>query len=307
MPILDKIVDLVKAGPLLPAEIAAKVGLDSFFINAYLSQLVETGKLKASNTRVAGTPVYSIPGQESAAETRAKHIMATAQKTARTFAKEVPNNPEIQKKREEFAAKLQEIEAKEKETAKRKVIPVTINKLKDDFAFAPGKQAVGGEHKTKTEPKITYEVKTEPEQVIREPEQQKPAEAMSSIEGTVTEKPKRGRKKKEPVIIEDGKIVLAAMSFLVEAGAEIISKELKRNGKDADIKILLPTQVGNMPMLAIIREKKSITEADLSMAHTEGMNKKIPVLFLTNGNFTKTSKDYYETISGFLKFKTLNV
>ena len=79
-------------------------------------------------------------------------------------------------------------------------MPVTINKLQDDFAFAPGKQAVGGEHKTRTEPKITYEAKKEPEQVIHELEQQKPAEVASPV---AEDKPKRGRKPKVLVIQEE--------------------------------------------------------------------------------------------------------
>ncbi len=300
MSALDKVLEIVaKSGPVLPVEVASKLKIDSFLASGYLSQLVDTGKVKASEDKVAGTSVYFVPGQDEAAEKRVKEIISSAQKTARTFAKKVSESPEIQKKREAFANRLKEIEEKEK-----KVIPVTLSKLKEDFIVAPGKQAVGGEHKVKVkQPEISYEIKFESEIPTSKSDEEEVEEAVSEI----AKKPKkRGRKKKAPEIFEDGKTVQSALAFLVEAGADIISKELKRKGKDADMIILLPTKIGNIQMFAIVKEKKKVSEADLSMAYTEGTKRKLPILFITNGSLTKTSREYYESIAGFLKFKSLS-
>ena len=67
---IDKAFDVVKTGPVLPVEVASKLGVDSFLANAYLSQLVDTGKIKQSTERVGNSFVYFLAGQEGAATTR---------------------------------------------------------------------------------------------------------------------------------------------------------------------------------------------------------------------------------------------
>ncbi len=320
MSVLDKILDMVaKSGPVLPVEIAARLKIDSFLASGYISQLVDAGKLKASKEKVNGTSVYFTPGQEYVAEQKVKDIINSAQKTARAFAKSTTEDPETQKKREAFADRLREIEEREKKEglARQKVIPVTLRKLKEDFTAAPGKQAVGGEHKIKEEQKIPSEAESglhiagrplelqhiRP-QVTREPWQTE-QDAEKAI-SKVAQSPRKVGRKTEAKPVEEGPVVQSALAFLVEAGADILDKELKGKGRDAILTVLLPTKIGNLQMLVMVKDKKKISEADLSMAYTEGMKRKTPILFITNGNLTGTSREYYENIAGFLKFKSLS-
>ncbi|MCX6775078.1 MAG: hypothetical protein NTY99_03245, partial [DPANN group archaeon] len=61
---LDSVFVLVKQQPVLPIEIASKLGMDSFLAKAYQDQLVETGQIKATSEKVGGVSVYFAPNQE---------------------------------------------------------------------------------------------------------------------------------------------------------------------------------------------------------------------------------------------------
>lgn len=331
--ILDRILELVqKTGPVLPVDIASKLGLDSFLASAYMQQLVEQGRLSVGKERIGGSQIFFTPGQESSAAAKVKALVEAGKKTARMFAKEVPSNPEVQKKRDEFAARLSEIESKEKKSKLvephavlqpgHKVMPITIKHVSEEVGSVP-ERAVGGLMMPK--PKIVEEIKPAPKEKEKEPEP-----VVTEVEEVHYEKPKlevpepapepeaaeelkpkspfreaieKTFLKKPEKPVEPCPLVDAALAMLVDSGSEIISKELTKKGKEANITFDLPTKLGNLRMLAVVRNKKSITEADLSMAYTEGTNKKIPVLFVTNGKLTKLAQSYLQVISGLLKFK----
>lgn len=325
--ILDRILELVqKNGPALPVDVASKLGLDSFLASAYMQQLVEAGKLHVGKEKIGGSQIFFVAGQESAANTKVKNLIETSKKTARMFAKDVPNNPAVQQKRDAFSTRLKEIEAREVKTHQRriveplaimepghKVIPITLKSVSQEVVGSPPDRAVGGQMMPK--PKPVEEAKkpdeTKPEQIVEveevryeapkleaPPEPEKPKSiAREVIEKTFFKKPEKP--------MEPGPLVDAAMAMLVDSGVEIISKELKKKGKEADIVFDLPTKIGNIKMLAVIRNKKSISEADLSMAYTEGVNRKMFVVFITDGKMTKTAHNYHQVIAGLLKFKTI--
>jgi len=349
--VLDKVLEIVqKSQGVLPVEVASKLGVDSFLANAYLSQLAETGKIVRSNTRIGGTNLYFIPGQEKLAESKISSILEQAKKTAKMYAPEGAankTNPEIEQKRQAFAERLREIEEKEPKKGKKvipnavpepghKVMPITIKHVSQEVVGTDPGRAVGGQlmPKLKPEPIIEPKVKEpEPEEPIKEivkpavqekletkepitaePEFEEVAYNELEIKTGIDEQPKDGIReviektflKKPEKPMEPGPLVDAALAMLVDAGADIIFRELKKKGKEADITFDLPTKIGNIRMLAIVRDKKSITEADLSMAYTEGVNKKTPVVFITNGKMTKTAQSYHQVIAGMLKFKQLD-
>lgn len=64
-PLKEKIVFIVqRRGPSLPIHIAQATGLSMLFSSAFLSELISDKKIKISNMKVGGSPLYFIPGQE---------------------------------------------------------------------------------------------------------------------------------------------------------------------------------------------------------------------------------------------------
>ena len=61
----EKALEIVRTrGPLLPVQITKELGVNVLFAGALLSELVDNQTLKISNTKVGGSPVYYVTGQE---------------------------------------------------------------------------------------------------------------------------------------------------------------------------------------------------------------------------------------------------
>lgn len=61
----EKIVFIIqRRGPSLPIHVAQATGLSMLFSSAFLSELISDKRIKISNMKVGGSPLYFIPGQE---------------------------------------------------------------------------------------------------------------------------------------------------------------------------------------------------------------------------------------------------
>src|SRR3989338_11381770 len=61
----ERIIEVIKKnGPELPVRVASAIGNNNIFTAAFMSELVGEQKLKLSNMRVGGSPLYYISGQE---------------------------------------------------------------------------------------------------------------------------------------------------------------------------------------------------------------------------------------------------
>lgn len=315
---LDKAFDIVRThGPVLPVEVASKLGVDSFLATAYLAQLVETGKIKQTKERVGTSFIYHIQGQENVANARIVALQQTGKKTARMFAKEVPQGPEVAAKQRAFADRLAEIEAKETQArlnvAQRAQSPAAVAPTIKTTTTMPAERsqvrASPANIPTATPPVrngINFDRETKQEFLERfkpaiTEQLARPVQDMKNAVGQLIAEVRKKIDLKTP----DGPLVEKALAFLVDGRADIISKELKKKGRDADITATIPTSIGPMRLLVIVRDKKTISEADLSIAYTTGQNKKLPVIFVTNGKLTKNAHSYYQAIAGLVKIKNL--
>ncbi|MBT4539499.1 hypothetical protein HOI26_01665 [Candidatus Woesearchaeota archaeon] len=61
----DKILHFLKVtGPTLPTKVAKNIGTNSLLASAHLSDLASQRKIKVSNLKIGGSPLYYLPGQE---------------------------------------------------------------------------------------------------------------------------------------------------------------------------------------------------------------------------------------------------
>lgn len=301
---LDDIFNIVKQQPVLPIEIAPKLNLDSFMTKAFLDQLVEAGKLKMTSEKISGVPVYFTAGQELIADSKIKKLLGI-KPTAKTFAAVVPQSPALEQKRAEFKARLEEIEKREEEQKKSKA---GIQKPK----VARPKTEIAKVKAEAPKPKIEILVKREEHKliapVVREAEI-KPEEITPKV--VVEQEPKPSIEAQ--VVSAVKKLITGAASPAIEltltqlnsAGAEILSKEITKRGKEASIVAKIPSSIGPLQFLVIVQSKKTITRDDLSLAYAAGVDRKLPVLLYSPGKIAKPAKNYLETISGVVKFKQL--
>ncbi len=297
---LDRAFDIVRQQPALPIEVASKLGVDSFIAKAFLDQLVEAHKLKMTSEKVGGVPVYFVIGQELVADSKIKKLLGI-KPTARTFAATVPQGPALEQKRADFKARLEEIEKKEAELKKSKDIKIAVKaqvKVKD---FVKPKVEIQVARKEVPKPiaPAVKEVEVAKPQAAETPSETKEIQEKPSIEAQVVTAVKKLITGAASPAIE------LTLSQLNSAGAEILSKEIIKRGKEASIIAKIPSSIGLLQFLVIVQSKKTITKDDLSLAYAAGVDKKLPVLLYSPGKLAKPAQNYLETISGVVKFKQL--
>jgi len=65
----NRIIEILRdKGPSLPVQISSQIGISSLFAGAFLSELAGENIVKISHTKVGGSPLYFLPGQEEALE-----------------------------------------------------------------------------------------------------------------------------------------------------------------------------------------------------------------------------------------------
>jgi hypothetical protein len=62
----------------------------------------------------------------------------------------------------------------------------------------------------------------------------------------------------------------------------------------------MDSKLGLMNFMIYSLQKKSLNEADLSLAYNEGQHERLPVLLVTNGKLTKKAEEYQKKLGNFL-------
>ncbi|MGB9675440.1 MAG: hypothetical protein ACP5JY_01410 [Candidatus Nanoarchaeia archaeon] len=284
---VDAVLNIVKQGPALPIEIATKLSIDSFTAKAILDFLVENKIARATEQKVGGAPIYFIPGHELAAEAKLRDILNIKPKVGNFATEPIAQSPDLEEKRALFLERLKEIEEREKKSKENILkVPEVVPKVQE-VASTQSKEI----QKIEIEPLEQNLEKTIPKL------DQSVQEVKESIEKSIDLKQK--------TLSTSNKTIERALTWLETINAKIVEKEFRKKGKEAVLKVTMPSAIGELQYLVFILTKKSVTEADLSLAHTESVRKACPVLILSNGKLTKSANAYLKELEGLVKFKSL--
>ena len=67
----------------------------------------------------------------------------------------------------------------------------------------------------------------------------------------------------------------------------------------------ITASLGTMRLFIVVKNKKAVNEADLSLVYSNALDKKMPAIVFTNGRLTKTAQNYLKSARGMLKVKIL--
>ena len=79
-------------------------------------------------------------------------------------------------------------------------------------------------------------------------------------------------------------------NFFNKNKINILETDVKKNS-EIDFLIEVQTSIGNLKYFCKSKNKKKISDADLSSAVIQSQSKNLPLLFLTNGVLTKKSQE----------------
>lgn len=316
---------LREQGPSLPSQLSNKIGLSLLFTSALLSEMVSDKTVRISYLKVGGSPLYLLAGQENMLENFTRHLHGKEKEalellkekqvledeslepvqrvclnSVKDFALQLKVNSnnqqkifwryftvseeEAMKKVEEQISNTPKLISKEpdkklEEFEKPDEIQETIKKLKEEKSIKP-LHPVGMDEREQFEKEREQKPEIKEEQKLLHPE---------ILKRKITKKRAPTKKKKD--------FNSKAFDYIKEKEMNIV-----RNFEDEN-KICvaqMDSKLGLMNFLIYTINKKSLTEADLSLAYTEGQSEKLPVLLVTNGKLTKKAEEYQKKLGNFL-------
>ncbi|MFC2134749.1 hypothetical protein ACFLTH_09045, partial [Bacteroidota bacterium] len=104
-----------------------------------------------------------------------------------------------------------------------------------------------------------------------------------------TEEKKEVIKEEKPRTDKEG-FVKQIYGYFEEKNIEIV-EEISKKKSEIELRILIPSNVGQMEYYCKAKSKKKCNDGDLSSAYIKGQSLKLPVLFITIGEITKKAKE----------------
>jgi ethanolamine utilization microcompartment shell protein EutS len=258
-----------KSGPIVSNTIAKSLNLNSFLTSALLSELFNEKKLNASTIRVGGSALYYLNGQEEQLE-RFTGFLGHKEKEAYDLLKK---QGVLQDKLLEPAIRVAIRGVKDF------AIPLSVKRGDEEILFWKFRFFADSDNKIRDLLKDELKIKEEVKGKIVE------VQAAEEIES-----PKEIKERKKKVTSCSDKI----LEKWTAENKVTVRELILAKGKDAKARVAVKSEIGEIDFLLVLKNKKSISESDLAIAYQEGLNLKLPVIFLTSGKLSKATKQYLE-------------
>ncbi len=321
MPTKEEVLKVLREqGPIIPNQIKRLVGGDTVLIGAMLSEFIHNGIAKYSHLKVGSSPVYYTKGQESKLLNFKKYLNQKDQRTVdllrehkilkdsdqemlirvssreiKDFAKQI----EVTIKGEKVLYWKWYLTSKEEaETLIRKELnkwdkPVKEETNSSKATEAPKPKVLSEPTVVKTEQKETRNIEQEKPKEVRvksEPIQVKKEQTTSiQTERKPAFEQEQTRMSQEAVSSDDFSKQLH--DFFNKKEVKVLEENIIRKNSEIELKLLIPSAVGNIEYFCKAKNKKKCNDGDLSSAYLKGQMTKLPVMFITTGDVTKKAKD----------------
>lgn len=268
--IKQKIIELIKIkGPVIPVQISKEINSDILMSSAHLSELSSEGKVKISNVKIGGTPLYYLPGQEASLQNFSNNLHEKEKKAFEL----------LKEKKVLRDNKLEPVIRVALREIKDFAVPLQVTYQNNKEVFWRWYLLNKGESEGLIKLLLTKKEIKEEEKIGKEAikKEIKPAE----------EKPKEIKK----FIDKTDSFLEEIKSFFNKNKIIIKNSEIIRKNSEIDFILQVPSAVGNLEYYCKTKNKKRVNDGDLSSAYVQGQLKKLPVLFLTKGELTKRAKE----------------
>ncbi|PIN81454.1 hypothetical protein COV11_02035 [Candidatus Woesearchaeota archaeon CG10_big_fil_rev_8_21_14_0_10_30_7] len=273
----EKIISLASLTPLQPVKLAKELNTTSLVASAMLSDMKSKGKIAISNLKLGSSPLYYLPNKKEQLENYSTALNSN-EKKAYDLLKEhrilqESTLPPITK----FS--LTQI----KDFAEQ--IKATFNEQTEIFWkwYSVNNSEAEQLIKNLLTPKI--------KEIIKEEIKKEPVEIIEKTKSKIIEKKEIPTQK--PITNFDDEF----QNYLDENKISIL-EILSKRSKERDLMIEIPSNIGKLTYFCKIKNKKSITDTDISKAFMQGQSRKLPVLLISNGSLNKRAVDLLDELKG---------
>src|SRR3989344_6103317 len=317
----EKILEIIKQkGPLLPVQLSKEISQNVLISSAVLGELVSTGKIKFSRTKVGGSPLYYLEGQED----RLQQLYTQLHDTEKKIYDLLKQKKVLRDKSLEPAFRVALRQIRDFAT------PLEINIGQDVELFWKWYLDSNEEIKPIIEGIIENEIKKKIEMEKPKIEKEKKEEVSKPIERPIPEKELREELRKEILMqksvvnvdkkeqerlekeqkkkeLDEKDIFLAKIrKYFQQKNIQISYYEIIKRKNEIDLTVNVPSAVGNIQYYCKAKNKRKINDNDISSAFLKGNQKKMPVLFLTTGDIIKKTQDKLSNEFKGISFKKIN-
>jgi len=260
-------------GPVIPAELYKELNKDLLTTSALLSELVSNKKIRISSVKMGGSPFYYIQGQEKKLQ-NFSHLLHDKEKKA---------YEQLKDKHVLRDKKLEPVTRVALRQIKDFAVPLQINGPDGVEIFWRWYLDSNVQVESLIRKELGMDVLTPPpQQQLEQPRQSLPVKEESPSH---TKKTIAAKKKPATTNFLD-----AILTFFQQNNIKVHSKEvIKKN--EIDFVIDLHSSVGELRYYCKAKSKKRSTDTDLSAAFTQGQFRKLPVLYISDGDLTKRAKE----------------
>lgn len=293
MDVKNKVIELIKIkGPVIPVQISKEINSDILMTSAHLSELSSQGKVIISTLKRGGTPFYYLPGQESLLQNYSDNLHEKEKIAFELLKKEKILRDRI----------IDPVTRVALRSIKDFAIPLQVTYENNNEIFWKWYMVQKDEANSLIKSLLTSkEVRNDKLEQNKDQLETKQKALVENIgENTqkkeFKEKPKEIKKEEKELFLDQIK------SHLAKNKVTIKSMDIIKKNKEIDFILEIPSSIGNLEYYCKTKDKKKLNEADLSSAFVQGQSKKLPILFLTRGEFTKRAKEMLKK-----EFKNINI
>ncbi|MEK6984664.1 MAG: hypothetical protein AABX33_08880 [Nanoarchaeota archaeon] len=280
----DKILEFIKLkGPVLPVQIAKEIGSNILMASAHLAELTASKRLKISSIKVGGSPLYYLSGQEAMLQ---KFVGNMNDKEKKAFDL-LSQNKVLRDSEQEPVIRVSLREIKDF------AVPLNVNHNNNREIFwkwylTHNEEAELIIKKSLQIPEKPVENRLEEQAVERVTEVQqqelKPQEIQKGIN------PKKESRKYKPREKEDD-FFRDIIKFFEKNKIKVVNSEVIKRNSEIEFIVEVPSVVGDLQYYCKARNKKRISDYDLSQAYVKGQLKRLPVLVLSPGELTAKAQE----------------
>lgn len=335
---------LREQGPTFPVPIASKVGMQSLFVSAFLSELLSEQQLRITNLKVGGSPIYYIPGQESQLEKFSEHLKSKEKEAylllkENKFLEDEPQHPAIRvalRQIKDYAKPF-----KLKNTIIWRYFLNTTSEYQKQRSTSNPQPNTPEPQTIDNKQQITYNNSSNsslPKSFISDiqntisqnekPKEKTPSTAKpqipipktesippkSQIATQVADSNQQSSTFANPLAkIEEVKkskekpksAFVQRVIRHIEKNNWVIIQEIDYKLKEYNALIQINSDLGPIIFKAQAKDKKTISEADMSKLLGEAQAIPLPALIMSVGDVQKKATDFLETYTSVLKFSKI--
>ena len=315
-------------GPSLPVQIAREVNLSMLFASAYLSEIYNERKIKMSNMKVGSSSIYYLPGQEAQLENFIQYLNHREKEAFSLLKSQKMLDDEKQEPAirvalraiKDFAIPIRiKFDNESKLFWKHFLISDEEIKSLAQELIKPGKKpkheekeekekqkTLVREHKEGVIPSQELVLPTPKKEIEHKPEVAPVSNMVSPAANTTPpvqeEMHKKPAKEKKKKAVEESKFVKNIKEYILSKDIELLAVNEEKK-KDLIAKVRIDAAFGKQEYLLIAREKKKITEEDITIALHKAQSEKMPALFMSPGEIDKKALDHAKLWRNLVKFE----